>query len=133
MLVPVNGTDMSRRGAELAFAMVPPADTHCVALHVAEVADGARQTGSQPEPATAAERAVLHDVEELAERHGFALRTVLHREVEPGEAILSEAVSGRADLIVIGASRRVGDTLALGKTVSLMLKRWNADLVVLAI
>jgi Kef-type K+ transport system membrane component KefB/nucleotide-binding universal stress UspA family protein len=130
MLVPVNGTDVSRRGAELAFAMVPPADTQCVALHVAEVT---QQTDSLSGPANAPERAILNDVEELAERHGFALRTVLHREVEPGEAILSEAASGTADLIVIGASRRVGDTLALGKTVSLMLKRWNADLVVLAI
>ena len=131
MLVPVNGTEVSRRGAELAFAMVPAQDTTGVALHVAEQAEGA--TGPKPDAATAVEQAVLHDVTELAERHGVAIRTVVHRDVEPGEAILQEAAGDQTNLIVIGASRRVGNRLALGKTVSLLVKRWDANLVVLAV
>ena len=76
---------------------------------------------------------MLGDVIALGKRHGFDVKTVIRLDIAPGEAILSEAARARANFLVIGANRRVGESLVLGKTVSLLLERWNGDLVILAI
>jgi len=125
MLIPVSGTESSRRGAELAFAIVPPARTRCVAVHVVE------QTPAIGSAANTVE-AVRHDIATLGERHGFHVTTQARHDTKPADAILRAAASIRADLLVIGAERRIGDVLSPGKTVSALVQAWRGDMVILA-
>jgi nucleotide-binding universal stress UspA family protein len=76
------------------------------------------------------EKAVLDDAVKLARRYGHdRIRTAVHTDVAPDAAILEEAGKIGADLIVIGASRRVGDHLFLGQTVASTLKNWKGAVV----
>ena len=66
----------------------------------------------------------------LARRYGHdRIQTAIHTDVSPDEAILEEAGKVGADLIVIGANRRVGDHLFLGQTVACTLKSWKGAIV----
>lgn len=73
---------------------------------------------------------MLDDVLALARRYGHEeIATAIHNDVAPEDAIIDEADQVAADLIVIGANRRVGDFLYLGETVEQVLKLWNGSLV----
>ena len=128
ILIPVNGTEVSRRGAELAFAISSAHKGKVTALHVAGRAAGTgtkRQTRSAPRKRV--EKAVLNDVAELAGRYGYGeIATSVRTNVEPDVAIVEEAKESGADVIVIGASRRVGNELYLGQTIGKVLKNWKA-------
>ncbi|HEX4506495.1 MAG TPA: cation:proton antiporter [Alphaproteobacteria bacterium] len=133
ILVPVNGTDAARHGAEFAFALSPPQASKITALHVAS-----RKTADEKKPARARatsagdrnKKAVLRDTTELGARYGFrAVETASHTDVAPDDAILEEAKRIDADLIVIGATRRVGDDLFLGETVANVLQEWDGPIV----
>jgi nucleotide-binding universal stress UspA family protein len=125
MLIPVSGTESSRRGAELAFALAPPARTRCVAVHVVE------PTPARGSAANTVE-AVRDDIAALGERHGFHVTTQARHDTVPANAIIRAATSVGADLLVIGAERRAGDMLSLGKTVSALVRAWRGDMVILA-
>jgi Kef-type K+ transport system membrane component KefB/nucleotide-binding universal stress UspA family protein len=126
ILVPVNGTDASRNGAEVAFALSSPKSSNVTALHVGERAAGGGTRRGQRRN----EKAVLDDTVKLARRYGHdRIRTSVHTEAAPEEAILAEARSMGVNLIVIGASRRVGEHLFLGQTVARTLKDWKGAIV----
>ena len=128
ILVPVNGTEASRNGAEVAFALSPSKSSTVTALHVGDRAasNGARRRkGGQRN-----QRAVLEDAVNLAKRYGYdRIQTSVHTDVLPEDAIVAEAEKAGANLIVIGASRRVGDHLFLGQTVAFTLKNWKGAIV----
>jgi len=129
ILVPVNGTEASRRGAEIAFALSPAKDGKVTALHVAQRAGttgGARRAGARRK----AEKAVLEDIAALAKRYGYdEIQTAMHIRATPDAAIIAEAERARSDLIVIGASRRIGDAFYLGQTVASVLSQWKGAIV----
>ncbi|MGN6148414.1 MAG: cation:proton antiporter domain-containing protein [Rhizomicrobium sp.] len=133
VLVPVNGTDASRNGAEMAFALAPPKESAVTVLHVGErpASNGAKRTNRANKNAQKRnEKAVLEDAVKLAKRYGHsALRTTVHTDVAPDEAILEEAKKAGVNLVVIGANRRVGDHLFLGQTVACTLKNWGGAIV----
>jgi Kef-type K+ transport system membrane component KefB/nucleotide-binding universal stress UspA family protein len=134
VLVSVNGTEPSRRGAEIAFALAPADTSRVTALHVAERAKssgvGRRQRiRSRREP----EHALLEDISALARRYGHAdVRTAVHVRDAPDAAILAEANRSGADMIVVGAARRTGQTLYLGQTVANVLAQWDGAILLLA-
>jgi Kef-type K+ transport system membrane component KefB/nucleotide-binding universal stress UspA family protein len=128
ILVPVNGTDVSRRGAEMAFAISSAHQGKVTALHVADRAasSGAKRTGNRPGARRKVERAVLDDFAALAKRYGYdEIDVAMQTEVSPEAAILDESGKRGIDLIVIGTSRRVGEQLYLGQTVSSLLQQWK--------
>lgn len=134
ILVPVNGTAASRRGAEIAFALSPARESTITAVYVTERtetrADGRRGRAASVRRET--ERAVLEDAVALAERYGHnGMETAIHCETAPEDAIADEAEYAGANLIVIGADRRVGRSLYLGQTVERVLQRWNGALVLI--
>jgi Kef-type K+ transport system membrane component KefB/nucleotide-binding universal stress UspA family protein len=131
IVVPVNGTEPSRRGAELAFALAPAGSAKFTALHVAErLATGSRPGGFVR---SRAERALMNDISALAERYGHkGIATTVRTRDAPDAAILAEAERTRADLIVIGAAKRTGDALYLGQTVANVLAQWKDAIVLLA-
>jgi Kef-type K+ transport system membrane component KefB/nucleotide-binding universal stress UspA family protein len=131
ILVPVNGTEPSRRGAELAFALAPGGTAKVTALHVAE-----RLAARSPQERFAGrrnERSLMMDISALADRYGHKrINTATRTKDAPDAAILAEAERMRADLIVIGAAKRTGDALYLGQTVANVLARWKGAIVLLA-
>jgi nucleotide-binding universal stress UspA family protein len=132
ILVPVNGTEASRNGAEMAFALSSSRKSKITALHVAERAasSGAKRGGRRSGGNRRNEKAVLEDTTKLAKRYGYdRIKTAVHVDMVPEEAILQEAQTTGANLIVIGASRRVGDHLFLGQTVACTLKNWKGAIV----
>jgi Kef-type K+ transport system membrane component KefB/nucleotide-binding universal stress UspA family protein len=132
ILVPVNGTEASRNGAEMAFALSSSKKSRITALHVAERAatSGAKRGAKRSGGGRRNEKAVLDDTTKLAKRYGYdRIKTAVHVDMVPEEAILLEAQTTSANLIVIGASRRVGDHLFLGQTVACTLKNWKGAIV----
>jgi nucleotide-binding universal stress UspA family protein len=131
ILVPVNGTEVSRRGLEIAFAMAPAEDTTNTPLLVADrKPETPRRKASRTTASRKAEKAILEDVRVLARRYGHAIKPAIHLEGSPDEAIFEEAKKMKVSLIVVGASRRVGDTLYFGKTVGALLEKWKGAIVV---
>ncbi len=135
ILIPVNGTEASRRGAEIAFALAPPKESRIVALHVADrrATNGVPHSRRRSRGRRRTEKAVLDDITALASRYGFdRIETSVHTDVSPDDAILNEAKMSGCDLIVIGTNKRVGDTLYLGQTVEHVMKEWKGAAVLVA-
>jgi Kef-type K+ transport system membrane component KefB/nucleotide-binding universal stress UspA family protein len=130
ILVPVDGTETARRGAEMAFALSSPKESTISALHVSGHGSSLRRPGRRPSAKSNAEKAVLEDVAELAEHYGYDnLQIAVHVDVAAETAIIEEAERCGANVIVIGAGRRVGERLYLGHTVAHVLKKWKGSIV----
>lgn len=124
MLVPVNGTEASRRAAEVAFTLARANDTQVTILYVIRAAmGGGARTGRQAGPAGGQnDEAVLKDIATLADRYNVRVRRSVRGDLAPDEAIIQEAKRGY-DLIVLGANRRPGETLFFGNTAAAVLDR----------
>ena len=121
ILVPVNGTEVSRRAAEVAFALARANDAQITVLYVTPAPAAAGRTDRQSARASRrSDEAVLQDISALADRYDVSVRRSVRRDAAPDEAILKEAKRGY-DLIVLGANRRPGDTLFFGNTVGAVL------------
>lgn len=96
ILIPVNGTDVSRRAAETGFALARSTGSRVSALYVATV------------------------------------RTALRVDAAVEEAILREAKRGSYDLVVLGVTRRPGDTLFFGNMAAALLERCDTAILFVA-
>ena len=123
ILIPVNGTDVSRRAAEVALALGRATGATALALYVTRAS---ATVGNAKTPRRQASRrndqAVLKEIRVLAERYKVDLRVKTRANVAPDEAILNESRQGY-DLIVLGVNRRPGDTLHFGNTATAVLDR----------
>ncbi len=124
MLVPVNGTEMSRRAAEVAIAIARASKASLTALYVAP--------GGKKKRSRRYEEAILKDIVELAESYELELRTRVRANVVAEEAILKEIAHGKHNLIVMGAGRRPGDKLFFGDTAAALLEKSEKSLLFLA-
>jgi len=134
VLLPVVGTEVSRRGAELAFALTPARQSRFVALHAAQRGSGeSGRPATRSRPRRKAEKSMLDDIGALAKRYGHdRIEVAVRGDLAADVAILEEARRSKADLIVIGAGRRVGDSLFLGDTVTSVLRQWKGAIVLVA-
>jgi nucleotide-binding universal stress UspA family protein len=123
LLVPVNGSPQSRRGAETAFAMARATGAHVHVLFVSQT-DGSRRTRIR-------EERVLKDMAELGERYDVAVTTRISARSAAAEAILKEARRNFA-MIVMGVSARPGEELFFGNTATQVLKGWKRPILLLA-
>jgi Kef-type K+ transport system membrane component KefB/nucleotide-binding universal stress UspA family protein len=128
ILLPVNGTEVSRRAAEVALTLARASDAHVTALFVTRTAStrNRRKAGLRKQATRRNELAVLKDIATLADRYGVTVRNTTVSNGSPDEAILREAKRGY-DLIVLGVSRRPGDTLYFGNTASSILDHSNTS------
>jgi len=120
VLVPIDGTTASRRGAEIAFALSSAHESAVTVLYTSELSGDAseKRRSRRSSARRSTERAVLDDALATAERYGHEeVKTAIHSETVPEDAILAEAEFANANLIVIGADRRVGNALYLGRTI----------------
>ena len=124
ILLPVNGTEVSRRAAEIAMTLARSTDAHVTVLYVTRAPQpgGRRQRGKRQRVSRRNEQAVLKDIAALAGRYEITLRSTTRSGTTPDEAILREAKRGY-DLIVLGVSRRPSETLYFGNTATAILDR----------
>jgi len=113
MLVPVNGTDVSRRAAEIAIEIARGVDeAEITALYVAS-RNAKQRRGAR---ARRQEKAILDDVQDLAGLYGRKVETAMHTDVAPDSAVVASAKRNGHNLIVMGVSRRPGEQLFFGET-----------------
>ena len=125
ILVPVNGTDVSRRAAEIAVAVARTNRASLTALYVA-------QAGTKKRRSREAEEAILKDVARLAETHGLQIKTAVRSEIASDQAILKEIARRRNNLIVLGVGRRPGEKLFFGDTAAALLEKSDKSLLFVA-
>ena len=127
ILVPVNGTEVSRRAAEVATAMAQASKAPLTALYVA-----ARTGGAGKKRSRRYEEAILKDIVELAETYAIDLRTAVRSDVAPEDAIMKEATRQGHNIIVIGVGRRPGEKLFFGDTAAALLAKSEHSLLFVA-
>jgi nucleotide-binding universal stress UspA family protein len=113
ILVPIAGTEVSRRAAEVAIAIASACKCPVTALHVATTGTSRKRRGRS---AQEQERAIVEEIAAIAEHYGVTFATVTNSRFAPDEAIVKATKSGQQDLIVMGVSRRPGDKLFFGDT-----------------
>jgi Kef-type K+ transport system membrane component KefB/nucleotide-binding universal stress UspA family protein len=130
ILVPVNGTEVSRRAVEIALVVARSNDPRVTALYVTSGTQNSRR--KRPRRGSASHRneeAVLKEVTELADRYDTNVRTAMRVDVAADDAILKEARLGKYDLIILGVTRRPGETLSFGNMAAAVLE--NSDMSIL--
>jgi nucleotide-binding universal stress UspA family protein len=124
ILIPVNGTEVSRRAVEVGLTLARASNAHVTVLYVtrANASGGGRDGASRRRAIRRNETAVLKDIGSLADRYEVDVRSTTRANIAPDEAILRESKRGY-DLVVLGVSRRPGETLYFGNTAAAVLDR----------
>jgi len=120
ILLPVNGTEVSRRAAEVAIAIARATKAPVTTLYVAPAGKARSRR---------AEEAILKDIAAMADSYAVDVRTAVRTEKAAGEAILKEAARRKHNVIVLGAGRRPGEKLFFGDTASALLEKSQQSLV----
>jgi nucleotide-binding universal stress UspA family protein len=113
ILVPVAGTEVSRRAAEVAITIARACECPLTALYVANTAANTKRRGG---------------VRERRQEQAIAV----HSDVAPDQAILAQAKQGGHDLIVMGVQRRPGDKLFFGDTAAAVFEKSPGSLLFLS-
>lgn len=116
ILVPVNGTESSRRAAEVAMAMARANRAPLSALYVAPPANAGKRRSARVD-------AILKDIVALADTYEVEARTAVRAEKAADDAILKEMAKRKHNLLVIGVERRPGEKLYFGETATAILQR----------
>jgi nucleotide-binding universal stress UspA family protein len=138
ILVPITGTEHSRRGAEVALSLARASLGSVTVLYVARSGRRSRRHGMVPRFNTnwpgigTHEEAILREAVRLGDRFGVPLRTAIRVHADPEEAILQQLRIGEHNLIVMGVSPRPGTTLFFGDAAAAVLKRSHRSILLVA-
>lgn len=133
LLVPITGTEASRRAAEVALAVARASRARITALYVAaSPLDAPGNDGYRGTPTRVHEEAILKDVTEMADRYQVPLQTAVRMELAPDQAILREADLRGHNLVVMGVSRRPGDRLFFGNVAQAIATRSRQSILFVA-
>jgi Kef-type K+ transport system membrane component KefB/nucleotide-binding universal stress UspA family protein len=124
ILVPVTGTEASRRAAEIAVAIAQAAGAPVTALYVST--GRSKRAARSLRNALRSRRqheAILRDVVEMADRYNVDIRTDVKVDIAADDAILRQANANRSTVIVMGVNRRPGDTLFFGNVTAAILEK----------
>ena len=113
ILVPVIGTDYSRRAAEVGLAISAAARAPVTTLYVSPRPRGLfwLGRGRGPDPR---ESEILNDITRLAARQSVSLTASLTARGAPEDAIAHQVRRGKHTLVVLGVKMRPGDRLYFG-------------------
>jgi Kef-type K+ transport system membrane component KefB len=123
ILVPVNGTEPSRRAAETAFAMARADRAPVTVLYVAPPAHSGRKRSRRMSDA------LLKDLVALGESYDVDAKTAVRTEHTADDAILKEIEKRKHNLIVMGVERRPGEKLFFGETATAILEKSDRSIV----
>jgi Kef-type K+ transport system membrane component KefB/nucleotide-binding universal stress UspA family protein len=124
ILVPVTGTEASRRAAEVGIAIAKAVGAPVTALYVST--GRSKRAARSLRNALRSRRqheAILRDVVEMADRYDVEARTDVKIDVAADDAILRHANANRHTLIVMGVNRRPGDALFFGNVAAAVLEK----------
>ena len=130
-LVPVNGTEPSRRAAEVALTMARATKAPVTVLYVA-VRTATRRGMRRGIRTRRHEEAILKDIVAIADGYNMSIRTAVVAERAADEAILSELERRNHNLVVMGVGRRPGERLFFGDTASALLEKSKRSLLFVA-
>jgi nucleotide-binding universal stress UspA family protein len=131
LLVPVSGSAVSRRGAEVAIALAQVSPDPLRVVYVSTTRDkGSRRGGASI--SLAREEAILKDTAAAAARYNVDVKTVLRTHTAPEQAILQEIRSSGANLVVLGVDRIAGDKLDFGSVAHAVLIESSASVLLVA-
>jgi nucleotide-binding universal stress UspA family protein len=131
ILVPVSGSGVSRRGAEVAIALARAGSAPLRAIYVSTTRDkGARRRSMSM--SLRREEAILRDTGALAARYDVELATTIRASVAPEAAILQEIHASGADLVVMGVDRIQGENLNFGSVAAAVLKDCKASVLLVS-
>ena len=128
ILVPVNGTEPSRRAAEVAITMARTNKASLMVLYVAVGSNGKRR-GMRTRRH---EESILKDIVAIADGYNMGIRTAVVADNAADEAILNEVKRRKNNLIVMGVGRRPGEKLFFGDTASSLLEDAECSLLFVA-
>lgn len=126
ILIPITGTEVSRRGAEIGLALAKATGAEAMALHVAGTAR------RRFDPKRPGEDEFLRHVAGLAERYGVPLRTAMRADLAAEDAILRQARLGGFNLIVMGVARRPGENLLFGNVATAIMESADRSILFVA-
>jgi nucleotide-binding universal stress UspA family protein len=131
ILVPVNGTEYSRRAAEIAFTVARASGALVTVLYVTRPDETAGRDRGAAQAARRSNLAVVADIGALADRFDVSMRHSMREHAAPVEAILEET-TWSYDLVVLGANRRPGETLFFGNTAAAVFERCDTPILFVA-
>jgi nucleotide-binding universal stress UspA family protein len=125
VLVPVTGTERSRRGAEIGLALARASLGSVTALHVARRRrpHGLRRFHPGWDAFGDNAAAILQEAVRLGDQFGVPIRTAVRTQVAAETAILTQLEEVGYDLVVMGVSSRPGTTLSFGDAAAAVLER----------
>jgi Kef-type K+ transport system membrane component KefB/nucleotide-binding universal stress UspA family protein len=129
ILVPINGTEPSRRAAEVAITIARANKASLTVLYVAV------RTGNKARRSTRTrnqENAILKDITAIADGYNMTVQTSVVTASATDEAIIKESLRGNNNLIVMGVARRPGEKLFFGDTASALMKDAEQSLLFVA-
>jgi len=112
ILVPVSGTEVSRRAAEVAIAVARIVKAPITALYVTP-RSGQQRRGAR---GRRYEQAILKEVVEMADQYDQRVATAVRSEVAADDAVVAEVKRRGHNIVIMGVSRRSGDKLFFGET-----------------
>jgi nucleotide-binding universal stress UspA family protein len=74
----------------------------------------------------------VKEVVDIADRYDVTAETVIHADMAPDQAILTEAKKPGHNLIIMGVNRRPGDKLFFGDTTATVFEKAPAAMVFVA-
>ena len=121
ILVPVSGSSVSRRGAEVAVALTQAGSGALRVIYVATTRDKGAQRGASR--GLGQEAGILKDASDLAARYDVDITTTLRVNRAPEAAILREIDTTDVDLVVMGVDRIQADHLSFGGVADAVLRQ----------
>jgi Kef-type K+ transport system membrane component KefB/nucleotide-binding universal stress UspA family protein len=121
ILVPVSGSGVSKRGAEVAVALAQSGSASLRVIYVATTRDKGAQRGASR--GLAQEAGILKDASDLAARYDVDITTTLRVNKAPEAAILREIDTTDVDLVVMGVDRIQADHLSFGGVADAVLRQ----------
>lgn len=121
ILVPVSGSGVSKRGAEVAVALTQAGSGSLRVIYVATTRDKGAQRGASR--GLSQEAGILKEASDLAARYDVDITTTLRVNRAPEAAILREIDTTDVDLVVMGVDRIQADHLSFGGVADAVLRQ----------
>jgi Kef-type K+ transport system membrane component KefB/nucleotide-binding universal stress UspA family protein len=132
IVVPVNGSETARRGAEVAIAIARVVRAPLRAIYVSETAGTNRAARRNGLRARWHEQAILKDIVELADVADMDIKTAARSSRAAADAIVSEVGRNADKLIVMGVGRPAGEPLFFGEIAAAVLEKSPASVLLVS-
>ncbi|MBR0955631.1 cation:proton antiporter domain-containing protein [Bradyrhizobium canariense] len=130
ILVPVSGSGVSKRGAEVAVALAQAGSGSLRVIYVATTRDKGAQRGASR--GLSQEAGILKDASDLAARYDVDITTTLRANRAPEAAILREIETTDVDLVVMGVDRIQADHLSFGGVADAVLRQAKVSVLLIS-